>query len=74
MKHMNLQKLKDSEAAFLHRYPGGFENQELRDDFGSAEKPQIGKMVIDDCLPDLFSPSAGCLYQAHNSQRCDCIL
>jgi hypothetical protein len=26
---MNLHKLKQAEAAFLHRYPGGFENPEL---------------------------------------------
>lgn len=26
---MNLRKLKEAEAAFLHRYPGGFENPEI---------------------------------------------
>ena len=27
---MNLRKLRDAEAMFLHRYPGGFEDEDLK--------------------------------------------
>jgi hypothetical protein len=39
VKHMNLHKLKAAEAAFLHRYPGGFENPELKAIRNKKHKP-----------------------------------
>jgi hypothetical protein len=36
---MNLDKLKQAEEAFLHRYPGGFENPELRTIRDKKHKP-----------------------------------
>jgi hypothetical protein len=39
VKHMNLHKLKEAEAAFLHRYPGGFENPELKAIRNKKHKP-----------------------------------
>lgn len=39
MLHMSLHKLKEAEAAFLHRYPGGFENPELKAIRNKKHKP-----------------------------------
>jgi hypothetical protein len=36
---MNLSKLKQAEAVFLHRYPGGFENPELKAIRDQKHKP-----------------------------------
>ncbi len=39
---MNLEKLREAEALFLHRYPGGFENDELKKVL--ATKHNVGKL------------------------------
>ena len=39
---MNLRKLRDAEALFLHRYPGGFANEELTQ---TIKKHNVGKLI-----------------------------
>jgi len=38
---MNLKKLREAEALFLHRYPGGFESDEMRE---IGKKHNVGKL------------------------------
>ena len=40
---MNIEKLKEAEAAFLDRYPGGFENPEM---VAIAKKHKMDQMVF----------------------------
>jgi hypothetical protein len=39
---MNLRKLRDAEALFLHRYPGGFEDEDLKP---ILRKHNVGKLT-----------------------------
>lgn len=39
---MNLKKLREAESIFLHRYPGGFQNEELLEVVG--KKHNVGKL------------------------------
>ncbi|MDP6377069.1 MAG: hypothetical protein QF921_08980 [Pseudomonadales bacterium] len=39
---MNLKKLREAEDIFLHRYPGGFDNEEMQQ---IAKKHNVGKLV-----------------------------
>ena len=39
---MNLEKLRDAEAVFLHRYPGGFDNEEM---LQIGKKHNVGKLA-----------------------------
>lgn len=39
---MNLKKLREAESLFLHRYPGGFDNEEMQ---RIARKHNVGKLA-----------------------------
>ena len=39
---MNLRKLREAEALFLHRYPGGFQNEEMQKHL--AKRHNVGKL------------------------------
>lgn len=39
---MNIRKLREAEALFLHRYPGGFDSEEMRK---IAKKHNVGKLA-----------------------------
>ncbi len=51
---MNLQKLKEAEAEFLRRYPGGFENPEMVEIGKKHRVPKMSEFAHESFAPEKF--------------------